>query len=312
MVVAENDTTSAAYGAGDESWCLPRYDDPGFEAELFRLVDALKPLAYISLNDYELVKLGEGIGQSLQERGVLVPGVSQEWMRIAADKLLMSKRLVSLGIHTPVTYLGSDSDGLADLAQASERMIVKHRFGSASSGLHVSSGADLKDAIRSSAETAMYLEGGEPLDAVIAQPLLPGKEFGVDVVSSLVSPGEFRGVLVREKIRMRAGETDKAISTTPDAFQEVGARIAVDTELRGLLDMDVMVDIHGSPNVIDINPRFGGGYPFVHLAGADVPLMYLAEALGLETNKSVLEYVPGITSAKFEGIRLTSAGKDMA
>lgn len=312
VIVAENDTTSAAYGAGDGSWHLPRYDHPDYEPELLRLTEEFKPLAYVSLNDYELFKFSEGLDEKLRARGVIVSGVNQAWMTVAADKLLMFERLRSLGIPTPQTHLGNDHEGIVSLLQTSEKLIVKHRFGSASSGLHMVDAGDARDAIRSSAATAPVFGNLDPLEAVVVQCVAPGTEYGVDVVASLVNPGAFRGVLARKKIRMRAGETDKAITSKPDGFAPLGAKLAADAELRGLMDMDVMVDIDGSMTVIDINPRFGGGYPFVHLAGADVPLMYVAEALGRETTKHVLEYAQGVTSAKFEGVRLTSDGEGAA
>lgn len=306
VVVAENDKTSAAYGSGDGSWHLPRYDDPGYEVELLRLAEELQPLAYVSLNDYELLRFSEGLDDALRARGIRVPGVSKAWLKIAADKLLMFERLQSLSIPTPRTLLGNDAQGIEGLLSGSRNVIIKHRFGSASSGLQIADVDSCADAIRSSAATAPLFGVRDPLEAVVVQPVALGKEFGVDVVASLTDPGEYKGVLAREKIRMRAGETDKAVTSNPEAFASLGKTLAADALLRGLMDMDVMVDDSGSLSVIDINPRFGGGYPFVHLAGADVPTLYLAECLGLPVDSNLLNYTCEVTSAKYEGIRITS------
>ena len=63
----------------------------------------------------------------------------------------------------------------------------------------------------------------------------------------------------------------------------------------GLIDADVIMDEKGQePYVIDINARFGGGYPFSHLAGADVPRAYVLFAEGRdEEAKKYLRTVPG-------------------
>ncbi len=113
------------------------------------------------------------------------------------------------------------------------------------------------------------------------------------------------GVLARRKVRMRAGETDKAVTVDPAPCTRIAERIAEASDLTGLIDVDVFVDDFGGASVIDINPRFGGGYPFVHLAGADVPLYYLAQAFGVDIGESWNRYEWNVVSAKFESIRVT-------
>ena len=68
----------------------------------------------------------------------------------------------------------------------------------------------------------------------------------------------------------------------------------------------MFLDEDGTASVIDINPRFGGGYPFVHLAGADVPRYYLQRALGLEADDAWRRCTPGVVSAKHESVRVTA------
>lgn len=36
-------------------------------------------------------------------------------------------------------------------------------------------------------------------------------------------------------------------------------------------DCDLILDINNTAYIIDLNPRFGGGYPFSHLAGVNLP-----------------------------------------
>jgi carbamoyl-phosphate synthase large subunit len=312
VVVAENDPTSAAFSAGDAGWQLPRYDDPEYETELLRLVDTLRPLAYISLNDYELMRMASGLAEKLRARGVVVPGVSPEWMSIVADKHAMSTRLQQLQISTPQTLLGNQRERFHELFEGANDVIIKHRFGSASSGLLTASLSELDEAIHASAETAPLFSETEPLSAVVVQRRVTGPEYGVDVVASLTNPGDFCGVLARDKERMRAGETDKATTVNADEFAQLGRTLARDAQLRGLMDMDLMREPDGSWSVIDINPRFGGGYPFVHLAGADIPSLYLRQLLNLTADSGLIEYRSGITSAKFEGIRISGVDGEPA
>lgn len=37
------------------------------------------------------------------------------------------------------------------------------------------------------------------------------------------------------------------------------------------MDCDVLVTGGGRISVLELNPRFGGGYPYSHVAGANIP-----------------------------------------
>ncbi|WP_157773305.1 ATP-grasp domain-containing protein [Brachybacterium vulturis] len=308
VVVTENDPTSSAASYGDIARYLPRYTDPAYGPALLDVVEELRPLLYVSVNDYELMHLHvhTDLAQQLRGRGVLVPGVSPEWQRGCADKLQMARLLDKIGVPTPLTLLGGNRDGIADLARRVDEVVVKHRFGSGSSGLALVPTHAVRGAVDDAVRTAPVARGRAPTaDDVVVQPRLTGVEHGVDIVGDLHTPGELSAVLARSKLRMRAGETDKAVTVDPGPFHRNAALIARAAGLTGLIDVDMFLDAAGEASVIDINPRFGGGYPFVHLAGADVPLFYLARAFGLEAGEAWRDYGLGVLSAKYESVRVT-------
>ncbi|WP_423058502.1 ATP-grasp domain-containing protein [Brevibacterium linens] len=308
VIVAENDPTSSSASYGDVGRSLPKYDDPDYGPELMRLVAEFDAKIFVSANDYELmhVHVNSGLANSLRDSGVLVPGVSAAWQAGCADKLQMAKMLTAVEVPTPTTISGADDQGIDELSAQADEFVVKHRFGSGSSGLRVVSADHVGQAVTESALSAPAA-GGHPgtRDGVVVQPKLPGAEYGVDIIGSLTDGGTLSGVLARRKVRMRAGETDKAVTVDPAPFARIAERIAGASDLTGLIDVDVFVDDLGKASVIDINPRFGGGYPFVHLAGADVPLYYLAQAFGVDIGESWNRYEWNVVSAKFESIRVT-------
>ena len=74
---------------------------------------------------------------------------------------------------------------------------------------------------------------------------------------------------------MRAGETDKALTVDLPEVREMGATIDRNLKHIGNLDVDVMVT-PDSCCIIDMNARFGGGYPFSHMAGVNLPRAIIA------------------------------------
>jgi hypothetical protein len=69
----------------------------------------------------------------------------------------------------------------------------------------------------------------------------------------------------------------------------------------GSVDCDVMVTDEDC-FVLDINPRLGGGYPFSHMAGANLPAALIAWAEGAEPDPAWLRCQPGVLSSMYDGV----------
>tara|TARA_A100001011_G_scaffold386328_1_gene461928 strand:- start:7298 stop:8242 length:945 start_codon:yes stop_codon:yes gene_type:complete len=90
------------------------------------------------------------------------------------------------------------------------------------------------------------------------------QEYGMDILNDL--NGNFLHCLVRKKISMRAGDTDKAEIISSNKFLNLAKKISSELKHIGNLDIDFLVN-KKKIYVIDLNPRFGGGYPFTHEYG---------------------------------------------
>lgn len=101
----------------------------------------------------------------------------------------------------------------------------------------------------------------------IFQEYLSGREVGVDVYFDTIS-GKIVSIFMKEKICMRSGETDKAFSIfRPDVLKEV-MKLEKTGVFKGPVDIDMF--LCGKKIVfLEINPRFGGGYPLAHYSGVD-------------------------------------------
>jgi carbamoyl-phosphate synthase large subunit len=145
------------------------------------------------------------------------------------------------------------------------------------------------------------LSARDGVHSVIIQEYIKGDEYGLDVVNDL--DGRFRACLVKRKFAMRAGETCEAESVNNPALEEFGATIGRALGHVGMLDVDVMVR-NGQPYLLEFNPRFGGHYPFSHLAGANVPAALVAWASGEEANPEWLRVRPGVRAIKEFSLRV--------
>ncbi|WP_435117946.1 NeuD/PglB/VioB family sugar acetyltransferase [Candidatus Pelagibacter bacterium nBUS_49] len=99
----------------------------------------------------------------------------------------------------------------------------------------------------------------------IIQDYIKGQEYGMDILNDL--NGKFIHCCVKKKISMRSGETDKAEVVFSKRFTNIGRKISLIFKHVGNLDLDFIVDLKNDIYFLDFNPRFGGGYPFTHLAG---------------------------------------------
>ena len=74
--------------------------------------------------------------------------------------------------------------------------------------------------------------------------------------------------------------TTRVVTLDPAAFHPLAERVAGIVRPQGPIDVDLIETEGSGLQVLDVNPRFGGGYPFSHCAGSDVPGYLIAELLG--------------------------------
>ena len=305
VLLADSAVNSAASAFADLHVTTVPAHDPFYEDWLRATISEHHVGLALSVNDFEL-SIWSRLGEDLHMLVRLDPTTQQ----LVEDKRAMAEHLSVRGILVPETALGSEIKKSNRSTHSGTDFIVKSRYGSGSRGLLSVPAGQLDVAVRSAAAGA-YDRDGQSLavqhdgtDHVVVQPRLTGQEFGVDVISDL--DGSYASVLVRRKLAMRAGETDSAMTMDPDPFAELAQSIARAVPHRGLIDTDVIQDEKGRLWVIDVNPRFGGGYPFSHKSGADVPAAYVAWATGRAADPHWLRSEPGVVAAKYVDIAVVS------
>lgn len=250
----------------DAHFVVPPFASPDYLPLILELCKREKADAVLPLREDELEIIADA-RESFADIGVAALVASLDTVRLCRDKSALYKTLASNGI--PCVYTVDAS--LDDMTQSSAiglPAFLKPRYGCASVGISKMISADqMREYIKASPE---------PL---VVQPYISAEEFGVDLYVDMVSK-EIISIFAKRKLRMRSGETDKAISIKDDELTDLVARTAHILNLRGPNDMDIF-KIDGKYHILEVNPRFGGGYPLAYECGISFPAMLCANAAGL-------------------------------
>ena len=290
--------------AADRSWVVPpSAEEEAFVSTLVRICRENQVRLLFSLHDWEAPVIARYRQRFLDVGTIPVMG-SAEVLATCLDKYATARLAQRLGIPVPRTFLS-----LQEVERALDRdlafpLIVKPRWGQGSVGLYrVYSVEELRAAYQLSdllarrvAEVCPGIDISQP--QVLIQACIIGEEHGCDIVNDL--DGKFRKAFVKRKFDMRSGETDIAESVSRPDIAEYGKRIAEWSRHLGCMDSDFIVDRDNVAYLIELNPRFGGGYPFTHCAGANIPLACVRWASGNrdETDSWCSAYKLGVRTYK--------------
>ena len=254
----------------------------------------------ISLNDLELPILSKS-KERFEKIGVTVVVSSPEVIDICFDKYKTAQWIESIGLIAPKTYvsLPTVKEALAQ-GEIAFPLFLKPRWGSGSIGLEtVGDMEELEDVymqlFKKIKKTILATASiGEKY--IMIQEKLGGQEYGLDVMNDL--NGNHVAVSVKRKLAMRAGETDKAVTCDLPEVREMGRIIGENLHHIGNLDVDIMQRTNGDYCVLELNPRFGGGFPFSYEAGVNLPKAIIEWAKGHEVDNSILQPTYGKAFAK--------------
>lgn len=225
------------------------------------------------------------------------PGI----ISVCNDKWKTYEYLTKHGFHVPKTYLSLQQTLLAlDAGELRYPIIVKPRFGCGSIALSVAEDElalmyYFRRNTRAVQNTYLKYESGQVEEKIIYQECLKGQEYGADIINDL--SGNTRCVNVRKKIAMRAGETDIAELVDEPVIAKELSRLGQLTKHIGNMDVDVFL-VDGIPYILEMNARFGGGYPFSHTGGCNLPKAIVEWSQGSDVPDSMLVSQVGLTGYK--------------
>lgn len=251
VVTTDASLLSAAGRLADHFEQVPQVRDPEFISRTLEIAAKHDVGVIIPTIDPEIEVYANQRG-AFAQRGIDVWVSTPEVARLGWDKWALYEWLRKRGLPTVDTF------EVSNLPEGVLRgpVVAKPRSGSSGIGVVIADSVDVL--------------GIDDLDeSYIVQSKAPGFEVTIDF--AVGRDGRVLGIVPRRRIEVRGGEVSKGVTVDYPAVIEVARSVA--TQLPGAygaLNVQVFYEpASGEINIIEINPRFGGGYPLAHLAGAN-------------------------------------------
>lgn len=291
VVATDMQLSAPALQVADVKLQVPAVYDPNYVDITLQICKEQKIDVLLSLNDLELPILAENKAR-FEAEGVKVIVSDPSVIDIAFDKYKTAQWVESLGLKSPKTYVRlEDAKHALETGELHFPLFMKPRWGSGSIGL--ASIADMEELdiyyhlLMKQVKKTILATASVGDEYIMIQEKLTGNEFGLDVMNDL--EGNNVAVSVKQKLAMRAGETDKAVTVDLPEVREIGHKIGTALKHIGNLDVDVMQNENGEYCVLELNPRFGGGFPFSYEAGVNLPKAIIEWVKGNKVDASILQ-----------------------
>lgn len=277
----------------DKHFIVSKMTDEGYLDEILKICKDNQIKGVLSLIDPELTLLAEN-RQAFLDIGT-VPFVSDyELILKCFNKFSFNNLLKKHGFKSIRSYVDKElfyKD--VEEGHINYPVFVKPVQGSASININQ---AENKDEI----EVLFH-----KFDNLMIQELMDGTEFGIDAYIDFIS-GEIISIFVKEKIKMRAGETDKSKAVKDTKLIEMLESFINKVGFKGPIDIDVF-QVDGEYYISEVNPRFGGGYLHAFEVGENFPKMILENLLNKSNEPRIGQYQENTFMMKYNDIKILKA-----
>ncbi|MGB3305736.1 MAG: ATP-grasp domain-containing protein [Thermomicrobiales bacterium] len=133
----------------------------------------------------------------------------------------------------------------------------------------------------------------------VVQEFIQGDEYTLDVLTDF--SGRVRSIVPRLRLETRAGEVSKGMTVKNKAVMSAGARVveALPGPI-GPITVQCFMTPDGDISFIEINPRFGGGFPLSAQAGANFPRWIIEWVLGRDPVFELNAWQDGLMMLRYD------------
>jgi carbamoyl-phosphate synthase large subunit len=265
VLAADMSRTAPAFHVADRAFTVPRCTDESFVPRMLEICQQNKVRLVIPTIDPALAVYARHRA-TFADIGTEIAISDPATIEIASNKRSTHDWLVEHGF--PTVRQADFDDVLENPGEWEFPVVAKPADGSRSIGFAI---VDSLDALRAHGD-ANY----------VVQSVAAGEEYTVSIFVD--RHGKCRCAVPRKRLEVRSGEVSKGMTVRNDAIEDLATQIGEALPgARGAMNVQIFHDQDtGQLNVIEINPRFGGGFPLAWHAGAIYPQWMLEDVLGLE------------------------------
>ncbi|OLB91260.1 MAG: hypothetical protein AUI02_09965 [Acidobacteria bacterium 13_2_20CM_2_57_12] len=280
------DCSSSAPGAHlvDHFIKVPGCATPDFLATILRLCEQHRVSLLVPTIDTEL-SIYARHRADFAAVGTTVVISASETVSVCADKFISHSWLVENDF--PTVRQGTSGQVVARPSDWEFPLIAKPRRGSASVGVRILNSLD------------SLLDFSKDREDLVVEEIARGFEYTVNVFVN--REGQCVCAVPHRRLEVRAGEVSKGVTVRHRKMMEFASLVSERLPgAYGPLNLQGFLSSDDEFRVTEINPRFGGGYPLAHQAGADFPRWLIEEWLGLPSSASFDGWQDGLAMLRYD------------
>ncbi len=274
-----NPELSSACRASDGFYSVSRVTDKDYCKELIAICQGNNIRLVVPTLDTELVPLAENI-ENFRQNGIELVISTPEMVRICRDKKKLFHYFDTIGFPRTMEI---------DSVNPEFPIFVKPNDGSSSVGTMIIKEKD-QYAKSLKEDNNVFLKYLSPLDYT---------EYTIDLYYDRFNI--LKCAVPRERIEVRSGEVSKSVTRKDELYSSICSMFSKCKGFTGCITLQVFRK-NGTNELtgIEINPRFGGGYPLSYRAGANYPGYLIKEYLLNEKIEFYDEWISDMLMLRYD------------
>lgn len=284
----------------DKFYTVPAARSPEFIDEIMAICKKEKVQVVVPIVTRELGVFADNIDR-FTDAGIAVSVMDKDSLNIVNNKIRLLEKMQELGLDTPEFIpcysLDEIKAAFKKMGYPERPLCIKAAEGNGSRGIRlIDPFKSHYDLLFNEKPTSMYMSYSDIISALgeknripdmMVMELLPGEEYGVD---ALCDKGEVIFIAGRSNYPVNSSIPQGCVIENRELPIDIAVKLIQKLKLSGNVNFDFKYDLHGRPQLMEINPRLSATIMSYCPAGVNLPYMQIKCLLKEDVPKmSILE-----------------------